>query len=677
MNYKIRYACVCDRGKVRTNNEDNFWCQGLYLDQEHQGLDKTLTGEALQETMPGFAVFDGMGGESCGEIASYLAANAFQKCYQKEIGNGSSDMEGFIRRACREMNREVYQYSLDHKIRSMGSTASVIMFGKEQIYIGNLGDTRIYHFYDDTLKQISKEHSLKRFPGDKKGPLTHYVGIPESELQVSPHIARGSYHHKDKYLICSDGLTDLVSDQEIGQVLKNGKSVKECVEILLEMALNQGGRDNITILLCELQQTGETEPAPRINRKKKWGIIGAALLLGIVALGVLAWFQFGGTAGETSGEETRQEAKPSKAPAKDREEKNVQLQEQENDTQLQENSIQMQEQEENTVGLVTKPKNQQQEPVVETAKAEYTYDEMEEDLKLLEEQYPDYMSLNSLGKTADQRDIWEAVLGDPQASRHILIQASIHAREYMNTLVAMKQIEEYLTGFESGAYENIPMENLYEDICIHVIPMVNPDGVTISQKGPAGIRDPQLRAAAEGIYQADLQNQKTTLPEEEYWRNWKANARGVDLNRNFDVGWQEYQGTSYPSSDCYKGEAPASEPETQAILQVQQENPLVCCVAYHSSGNLIYWNYGSQGQVLAQDQALAQKVQEVTEYPLHSTIDDGTDSAGCSDYFVLKLNIPAITIENGTGACPLGIEEWETLWARNKNLFPALAVLYR
>ena len=67
MNYKIRYACVCDRGKVRTNNEDNFWCQGLYLDQEHQGLDKTLTGEALQETMPGIASVSGRKEDSYGQ----------------------------------------------------------------------------------------------------------------------------------------------------------------------------------------------------------------------------------------------------------------------------------------------------------------------------------------------------------------------------------------------------------------------------------------------------------------------------------------------------------------------------------------------------------------------------------------------------------------------------------
>lgn len=130
-------------------------------------------------------------------------------------------------------------------------------------------------------------------------------------------------------------------------------------------------------------------------------------------------------------------------------------------------------------------------------------------------------------------------------------------------------------------------EELLQGLCVHVIPMANPDGVTISQYGPKGIHDKECRQILKQCREADGADGR------DYWKNWKANARGVDLNRNFDVGWQEFQGSLRPSSERYKGDVPASETETQAILSIPQRYPVVGCMAYHSSGNLVYWDYGS------------------------------------------------------------------------------------
>lgn len=160
-------------------------------------------------------------------------------------------------------------------------------------------------------------------------------------------------------------------------------------------------------------------------------------------------------------------------------------------------------------------------------------------------------------------------------------------------------------------------------------------------------------------------------------QTWKANAEGVDLNRNFDAGWDTYIGASGPSTECYKGTAPASEPEAQAVLSVAQNYDLDCCIAYHSYGNLIYWNYGSQDTVLDADQRLAQCVSDVTGYEMHSTVQDSTDAAGCSDYFVLNLGIPAVTIENGGSECPMPIEEYQPMYQRNQDLWAAVACLYK
>ena len=113
--------------------------------------------------------------------------------------------------------------------------------------------------------------------------------------------------------------------------------------------------------------------------------------------------------------------------------------------------------------------------------------------------------------------------------------------------------------------------------------MVNPDGVTISQKGVDGISDAVLKSQLEDCYQQDLVSGNAYSDSRQYFALWKANARGVDLNRNFDAGWEEYTGAANPASECYKGTSPASEAEAQAILSVSQNYDLDCCIAYHLS----------------------------------------------------------------------------------------------
>lgn len=314
------------------------------------------------------------------------------------------------------------------------------------------------------------------------------------------------------------------------------------------------------------------------------------------------------------------------------------------------------------------------EEIVQTSDSLYTYEQMLEDLDTMAQCFPDKIKVQSLGDTADGRRIMEAVLGEETASRHLLIQASIHGREYMNTQVAMRQLEEFLRNYRTGSYGGRTYEELLCGLCLHVIPMANPDGVTISQMGLQGVQTEECRQL---LLQCEEMDQAEGREMTGYWENWKANARGVDLNRNFDAGWTEFQGSGHPSSEMYKGEFPASEAETQAILKIAQDYPVAACIAYHSSGNLVYWDYGSQDEIYERDRLLAQTVEAVTGYPACSTVSDGTDSAGCSDYFVLKLGIPAVTIENGSGVCPLGIEEFPVIMEKNRNLLPACLLLYQ
>ena len=314
------------------------------------------------------------------------------------------------------------------------------------------------------------------------------------------------------------------------------------------------------------------------------------------------------------------------------------------------------------------------EEIVQMEDSFYTYEQMSEDLEVLGSLFSGLVYVESLGLTADGREIPEVVLGDPKAQTHLLIQASIHGREYMNTQILMKQLENFLRNYETGVYREKSYSELLNGLCLHLIPMANPDGVTISQMGPEGIRTEACREFLQQCYEMDQADGREMS---DYWRSWKANARGVDLNRNFDVGWEAYAGCGHPSSEMYKGESPASEAEVQAILKIQEEFPLAGCMAYHSSGNVIYWDYQSEGELYEQDLLLAQTVCEVTGYELRSTVSDGTDLAGCSDYFVMELGIPAVTIENGSGSCPLSAEELPELMRRNADLIPAYLNLYQ
>lgn len=253
MSYQIEYAYTCHMGKVRTNNEDNFWCCGESLAAENQGTNEVRSGRVRQESMPLLAVFDGMGGESYGEIAAYLAAEACGRFYSENKTGIKRNPEQFLEQCCYSMNRAVCEYSRENRVRSMGTTAAMIGFGRDSVFACNLGDSRIYFSRDGQFEQISADHVITGgFFG--KAPLTQYVGIPEDSMALEPFIMEDICDVGTRYLICSDGMTDMLSDGEIADILTREISVKEAVEILLERALKKGGRDNVTIILCEIME---------------------------------------------------------------------------------------------------------------------------------------------------------------------------------------------------------------------------------------------------------------------------------------------------------------------------------------------------------------------------------------------------------------------------------------
>lgn len=300
----------------------------------------------------------------------------------------------------------------------------------------------------------------------------------------------------------------------------------------------------------------------------------------------------------------------------------------------------------------------------------YSYTDFLRELTALKKQYRSRMKIVSAGFSADGRMIPEVIIGDLKAPVHILIQAGIHGREYMNCAVVMRQMREYLDSIASAG------SGMEKALCYHVMPMTNPDGCMISQFGPAGIRNEILRERVLQISGWTEDTQEEYQKKRTFFQSWKSNARGVDLNRNFLPDWEAAGESEKAGFQGYKGPSACSEPEVKAILGIQKKYSVDCCISFHSSGEAIYWDYEreSTGKGVRDDQnrrerQLACLLSKSTSYPMISVKKNRLPAAGCSDHFARIFNALAITVETGKGECPLAPDEYEIIWEQNRNLW--------
>ena len=164
------------------------------------------------------------------------------------------------------------------RFNSMGCTAAMLMFFENHVYLSNLGDSPIFRFRGGKLEQISVDHTdaemLKKQGITKRKPhLTQCVGISPEEMTLQPYYYEERTKIGDRYLICSDGLTDMVSKEEIAKTLFEMKEIEQCAEVLIQKALDGGGRDNITVLLVDIVDgevsSNATQKLIPILREKK------------------------------------------------------------------------------------------------------------------------------------------------------------------------------------------------------------------------------------------------------------------------------------------------------------------------------------------------------------------------------------------------------------------------
>ncbi len=284
----------------------------------------------------------------------------------------------------------------------------------------------------------------------------------------------------------------------------------------------------------------------------------------------------------------------------------------------------------------------------------YSYEQMLSDMETLKGQYPDAATVASIGISELGRSIPVLRIGNLDAKYHVLLQGAIHGREHLTAWLLMAMADYWLDHGILG----------YGDVCYHIIPMSNPDGVMISQTGT-------LNDAQRAIYHSDREKGYTCENESAYAARWKANGEGIDINRNFPAGWETINDRSGPSAQLYQGTVPFSTAEAVALRDYTLRYSFDATVSYHATGSLIYYAYGDHTAANTGSEALAKAVKEISGYDLADS--SGIDGAGYKDWAIEELGIPSITVEIGCKEAALAQREIYSIFVRNYRLLPAIA----
>lgn len=235
MTLVLRYAARSDRGLVRANNEDSVYAGARLL-----------------------ALADGMGGHAAGEVASQLMIAALAHLDDDEPGE---DLLGKLDAATHEGNATIAdQVEEDPELEGMGTTLTAILFAGSRLGLVHIGDSRAYLLRDDQLTQITRDDTFVQSLVDE-GRITAEQAHthPQRSLimraltgnEIEPTLTMREARAGDRYLLCSDGLSDVVSDETIANTMREGTN-DECADRLIELALRSGGPDNVTVIVADV-----------------------------------------------------------------------------------------------------------------------------------------------------------------------------------------------------------------------------------------------------------------------------------------------------------------------------------------------------------------------------------------------------------------------------------------
>jgi protein phosphatase len=251
--HRIRFAGKTDVGRVRDHNEDDF---------------------LLPSEVPVAAVSDGMGGHACGEVASEIAIGTVGDHYRR-TGEESPPRWPFrltqpqverdrMTTAIKLANARIYRAGLeDAEKKGMGCTIDAIYFKQGRVYVGHVGDSRVYRVRGGHITQVTEDHSLlndyrrmKEMSGEElenfphKNVVVRALGLAE---YVAVDVLVDEYDLGDLYLLCSDGLCGMLSDEAILEVIEAEESLDGVCSTLVREANEAGGVDNISVVLARVE----------------------------------------------------------------------------------------------------------------------------------------------------------------------------------------------------------------------------------------------------------------------------------------------------------------------------------------------------------------------------------------------------------------------------------------
>ena len=289
----------------------------------------------------------------------------------------------------------------------------------------------------------------------------------------------------------------------------------------------------------------------------------------------------------------------------------------------------------------------------------FTYELLSLCLEGLAARYP-FLSVRAIGETRYGRKLWQISVGI--GPRKVLYNAAHHANEWITVPVLMKFLEDYARAVsENGRVYGFSAQALYQRTTLHLVPMVNPDGVDLVTGG--------LRPEDPGW--AEARTLAENYPQIPFPEGWKANLRGVDLNLNYPARWEQArqikfaQGFDRPGPRDYVGAAPLSEPESEAVAGLTNRTEPGLTVSLHTQGNVIYWKFGSMEPPGARE--LGERFAAVSGYALED-VPYASGFAGYKDWFILTRDRPGYTVEVGAGENPLPLSQFDDIYARTLGI---------
>ena len=270
-------------------------------------------------------------------------------------------------------------------------------------------------------------------------------------------------------------------------------------------------------------------------------------------------------------------------------------------------------------------------------------------------EYP-FISPRVLSRTCLGRSIFALDIGNK--SSRVLLAAGFHGSEWIGCLAVLKFAERLSYCIKNNRLlSGVEVKRAFSNLGITIVPCVNPDGTEIAVNGPEGAKS--LKKYVEQISDGDFSK-------------YNANAKGVDINHNFNAGWQTLRqieienGITGPSSRQYGGEYPESEAETRAMAALCRKEPFRQVMAVHSQGKELYWQYGENTP--AQAEMMAKILADSCSYTL---VNNGglASHGGFKDWFIDEFGRPGFTLEIGKGENPLPISDFPKIYARIEEAF--------